>query len=335
MSESHIPVMLDEVLTHLAADDQSLDESVFIDGTFGNGGYTKALLASGARVVAIDRDPTAVLNGQKLVDESCGALTLIEGCFGELDCHARSAGFDKVDGVVLDIGVSSMQLDQAERGFSFRFDGPLDMRMEKKGLSAFDVVNTYKKSELQRIIASLGEEKKAGYIAHEIIKAREEGPIETTLALANIAEFAIGRRHDDKIHPATRTFQALRIYVNRELEELAKALMAAERILREGGRLVVVSFHSLEDRIVKRFLKERSKTASGGSRYLPEVDVMSPTFREITKKTLVAKTHEAEKNPRARSAKLRSAIRLGGSSHPLDMKALGVPLFPFSSGGIS
>ena len=331
--QSHIPVMLDEVLTHLAPVGGTLEGGTYIDGTFGNGGYSRAILAAGGQVIGVDRDPTAITKGAALVDEADGALSLVEGRFGELDDHARALGIEKVDGVVLDIGVSSMQLDQAERGFSFRHDGPLDMRMEMAGPSAADVVNTFKKSDLQRIIATLGEEKKAGYVAHAIVNARNEAPIKTTAALAAIAEFAVGKKHDDKIHPATRTFQALRIFVNRELEELGRALMAAENILREGGRLVVVTFHSLEDRIVKRFLRDRAKLSGGGSRHMTQVDVSAPTFKELTRRALGASDAESKINPRARSAKLRAALRLDAEPRALDMRALGVPLLPFSLEG--
>lgn len=332
-AQPHIPVMLNEVLAHLVPVGGSFEGGVYIDGTFGNGGYSRAILSAGGRVIGVDRDPSAIANGAALVDEVGGALTLVKGWFGDLDHHARALGFEKVDGVVLDIGVSSMQLDQAERGFSFRHDGPLDMRMEMAGPSAADVVNTFKKSDLQRIIATLGEEKKAGYVAHAIVNARAEAPIKTTAALAAIAEFAVGKKHDDKIHPATRTFQALRIFVNRELEELARALVAAENILREGGRLVVVTFHSLEDRIVKRFLRDRSKLSGGGSRHMPVVDVGAPTFEELTRRALAAGDEESHINPRARSAKLRAALRLDAQPRALDMRALGVPLLPFSLEG--
>ncbi|MEP3673305.1 MAG: 16S rRNA (cytosine(1402)-N(4))-methyltransferase RsmH [Hyphomicrobiales bacterium] len=331
--QPHIPVMLDEVLAHLAPIGGSLAGGTYIDGTFGNGGYSRAILDAGGQVIGVDRDPTAIANGASLIDEAKGALSLVEGRFGDLDDHARSLGFEKVDGVVLDIGVSSMQIDQAERGFSFRHDGPLDMRMEMAGPSAADVVNTFKKSDLQRIIATLGEEKKAGYVAHAIVTARKEAPIKTTAGLAAIAEFAVGKKHDDKIHPATRTFQALRIFVNRELEELGRALVAAENILREGGRLVVVTFHSLEDRIVKRFLRDRAKISGGGSRHMPVVDVATPTFKEMTRRALTAGEAESQINPRARSAKLRAALRLDAQPRALDMRALGVPLLPFSLEG--
>lgn len=331
--EPHIPVMLPEVLSHLRPAEGSLNGGDYIDGTFGNGGYTKAILKAGGRVIAIDRDPTAIEKGRLLEGDAAGDLTLVQGRFGDLDRHAQELGHDKVDGVVLDVGVSSMQLDQAERGFSFRHDGPLDMRMEMAGPSAADVVNTFKKSDLQRIISVLGEEKKAGYVAHAIVAARDDAPILTTSALAAIAEDAVGRKQGDKIHPATRTFQALRIFVNRELEELARALVAAENILRVGGRLVVVAFHSLEDRIVKRFLRDRSKTTGGGSRHMPAVDVAEPTFEELTRRAISASESEAVLNPRARSAKLRAALRLDGVPRSLDMRALGMPVLPVSLEG--
>ena len=328
--QPHIPVMLDEVVAYLK-EVGDLKGLRIVDGTFGNGGYTRALLDAGAEVIAIDRDPNAIAAGQALVAESEGRLTLVEGRFGDLDQHVRDLGFDHVDGVVLDVGVSSMQLDQAERGFSFREDGPLDMRMEQAGLSAADVVNTFSKSDLQRVISVLGEEKKAGYVAHAIVTAREEAPIDTTAKLAAIAEHAVGKRHDDKIHPATRTFQALRIFVNRELQELARALKAAEAVLGEGGSLVVVAFHSLEDRIVKKFLADRSKVSGGGSRHMPAVEVEAPTFSLSNRRVHTPSVDEISRNARARSAKLRAAIRLNGAPRSLDMASVGVaPLSQYS-----
>ncbi|TIT34947.1 MAG: 16S rRNA (cytosine(1402)-N(4))-methyltransferase RsmH, partial [Mesorhizobium sp.] len=240
----HIPVLLAEVLEALSPKAGDL----IVDGTFGAGGYTRAILASGASVVAIDRDPDAIAAGRSLEQQSGGSLTLVQAPFSMLDEHVESA-----DGVVLDIGVSSMQLDQAERGFSFRADGPLDMRMAQAGLSAADVVNSFKAGDLARIFGFLGEERHAGRIARMIESRREKRPFERTLDLADAIETHIGRAPKDKIHPATRVFQALRIFVNDELGELAKALFAAERALKPGGRLAVVTFHSLEDRIVKRF----------------------------------------------------------------------------------
>jgi 16S rRNA (cytosine1402-N4)-methyltransferase len=295
----HIPVLLDEVLAALSPQAGAM----IVDGTFGAGGYTRALLAAGARVVAIDRDPEAIAAGAALAEEADGKLRIVQGAFSELDDIAG----DKVDGVVLDIGVSSMQLDEAERGFSFRADGPLDMRMSGKGMSAADVVNTFKVADLARIIGIYGEERHAGRIARMIERKRDERPFTRTAQLADAIEATIGRNPKDRIDPATRTFQALRIFVNDELGQLVMGLQAAERALKPGGRLAVVTFHSLEDRIVKRFLAERSGKASG-SRHQPAVTAVPARFENIAK---VVEASEAEiaTNPRARTAKLRSAVR--------------------------
>ncbi|PZO78990.1 MAG: 16S rRNA (cytosine(1402)-N(4))-methyltransferase [Mesorhizobium amorphae] len=294
----HAPVMLAEVLDALAAE----PGQTIIDGTFGAGGYTSALLDQGADVVAFDRDPDAIRDGQPLVARSGGRLRLVHARFSELD----QAGV-QADGVVLDIGVSSMQLDQADRGFSFRFDGPLDMRMAQAGPSAADVVNRFKPEDLARIFGLLGEERHAGRIARMIAARRDERPFERTLQLADTIEALVGRKPGDKIHPATRVFQALRIYVNDELGELAGALEAAERVLKPGGRLVVVSFHSLEDRLVKRFIADRA-TAPAGSRHMPATTSAVPTFQSGGKAVAPGEAEVVE-NPRARSAKLRLAIR--------------------------
>ena len=242
--------MLSEVMAQLAP----RPGETFIDGTFGAGGYTSALLDTGVRVMAIDRDPIAIAAGRDLEAASGDRLKLVQGRFSDLEAFAETFGFAPAAGVVFDIGVSSMQIDSPERGFSFRHDGPLNMRMEIGGISAADVVNRAPVKALATIIAVLGEEKRAGRIARAIDAARREGPITGTRQLAGIVETAAGARGLQRIHPATRTFQALRIFINRELEEIAMALAAAEAILKEGGRLVVVAFHSLEDRIVKRFL---------------------------------------------------------------------------------
>lgn len=316
----HIPVMLDEVIAALAP----AAGETHVDGTFGAGGYTRAILAGGAGVIAIDRDPTAIAAGAALVAASAGRLTLVEGRFGELDQHVAALGRAPVDGVVLDIGVSSMQLDRAERGFSFRTDGPLDMRMGSDGPTAADVVNTSSERELARIFWLYGEEKRANALARAIVQDRDAAPFLTTRALADLCGRVVGGRPGD-IHPATRAFQALRIHVNGELDELADALAAAERVLAEGGRLVVVTFHSLEDRIVKRFLADRSRERAGGSRHAPETDIAAPTFRLALKGSLAASDAEARANPRARSAKLRAAIRTGAPARRLDRAALGVP----------
>ncbi|HOV04107.1 MAG TPA: 16S rRNA (cytosine(1402)-N(4))-methyltransferase RsmH [Kaistiaceae bacterium] len=317
----HVPVMLEEVLHFLAP----ARGGFVIDGTFGAGGYTRALLSAGADVLAIDRDPDAIARGAALVAKANGRLCLLHGRFSELDAHARGIGRSGADGVVLDIGVSSMQIDEAERGFSFRFDGPLDMRMERSGPSAADVVNEMPERDLARLIALFGEEKKSGYVARAIATRRAERPFETTADLADVVGRAVGRRFDDTIDPATRTFQALRIYVNAELDELAEALGAAERILKPGGRLVVVSFHSLEDRIVKRFLADRSRTHPGGSRHMPEANLPPATFTLLAKGAETPGEAECAANPRARSARLRAAVRTDAPARAIDMAALGVP----------
>jgi 16S rRNA (cytosine1402-N4)-methyltransferase len=282
---------------------------IYIDGTYGAGGYTRLILeaAAGARVIGIDRDQSAVARGADLVEASGGRLTLIEDRFSNLDGVARDCGAEQVDGIVLDIGVSSMQLDQPERGFSFRFDGPLDMRMGGDGPSATDIVATASERDLADIIYRLGEERHSRSVARAIVKARAEAPIRTTARLAAIVASAV-RAKPNEIHPATRTFQALRIFINDELGELAAALLAAERVLKPGGRLAVVSFHSLEDRIVKSYLASRGETRAG-SRHLPDVARNEARFLTLTKKPVVADDEEVARNPRARSAKLRAAER--------------------------
>ena len=315
----HIPVLLDEVIAALAP----VEGAAIIDGTFGAGGYTRALLARGASVVAIDRDPDAIAAGRELEAQSGARLRLVQGTFSRLDEYAAEA-----DGVVLDIGVSSMQLDQAERGFSFRADGPLDMRMAKAGMTAADVVNRFKAGDLARIFGFLGEERHAGRIARMIEKRAAARPFTRTRELAEAIETLVGRNPKDKIHPATRAFQALRIFVNDELGELTRALFAAERVLKPGGRLAVVTFHSLEDRIVKRFLADRSGRA-GGSRHLPEVHVEPATF-EKPAGAIPVSDEEAARNPRARSAKLRSAMRTPAAARAADHSIFGLPKLPGS-----
>ena len=319
----HIPVLGRPALDFLNVK----DGGVYLDGTFGAGGYTRGILdtAAACTVIATDRDPSAVARGADLVSQSQGRLTLVEARFSDLDRVAREAGHAAIDGVVLDIGVSSMQLDQAERGFSFRLDGPLDMRMAATGPSAADVVNTADERDLANIIYILGEERHSRAVARAIVRARAETPLVTTKALADLVASVVRSKPGD-IHPATRTFQGLRIFVNDELGELARALGAAERILKPEGRLVVVSFHSLEDRIVKSFLTGRAETR-GGSRHAPEVQRPEPTFRVLTKRPVTATDDEIASNPRARSAKLRAAARTEAPARAHDADEL-LPRLP-------
>jgi len=306
----HIPVLGAPALEYLNVRDGGL----YIDGTFGAGGYSRAILAAAdCKVIGIDRDRTAIALGADLVEQAGGRLTLVEDRFSNLDTVAHECGHEQVDGIVLDVGVSSMQLDQAQRGFSFRLDGPLDMRMSGEGLSAADVVNAAGERDLANIIYILGEERFSRGIARAIVKARAATPVATTRALADIVASVV-RAKPHEIHPATRTFQALRIFVNDELGELAGALIAAERVLKPGGRLVVVAFHSLEDRIVKSFLAARSETR-GGSRHAPEVKRAAPSFTVLTKRPIVADDGEIARNPRARSAKLRAGERTDAPPH--------------------
>ncbi len=325
----HEPVMLPEVLSALAA----RDGGVYVDGTFGAGGYTRGILeAADTRVIAIDRDPSAVEAGQALVDEAKGRLAIVAGCFGDMDAlvppQLEAFGVSSPSGIALDLGVSSMQLDQADRGFSFRADGPLDMRMAgaaSDGPSAADVVNTYEPDDLAQIFRVLGEERHAGRVAKTIARRRDETPFTRTADLAEVVAGAVGGK-PRRIHPATRVFQALRIYVNDELGELARGLIAAEHLLAEGGRLAIVSFHSLEDRIVKRFLAARTGATPNPSRHMPEThDGPAPSFRLVLRKAQAAGDTEIARNPRARSAKLRAAERTGAPMHVADMASLGLP----------
>ncbi len=317
---AHIPVLLGPVLAALAP----VAGGTFLDGTFGAGGYSRALLEAGAgRVIALDRDPTAIAAGQELA-ASDPRLTLVEAEFAALDEAADGA---PLDGVALDIGVSSMQLDRAERGFSFLRDGPLDMRMSASGPSAADLVNGGSEALLADVIFLLGEERAARRIARAIVKARAEAPVTRTLALAEVVAGVLPRPKPGQPHAATRTFQALRIAVNDELGQLAAALAAAERALAPGGRLAVVTFHSLEDRIVKRYLQAASGRGGGGSRHLPEQAVETPRFARPAP-PVVPDAAEIAANPRARSARLRAAKRLDAPARALPPAVLGLPEIP-------
>jgi 16S rRNA (cytosine1402-N4)-methyltransferase len=320
----HIPVMLSEVLAAL----EPKDGEIIVDGTFGAGGYTEALLeAANCKVIAIDRDPEAFRLSAALVERYPNRLVTVHARFSEMVDIAAHEAVGAVSGVVLDLGVSSMQLDEAERGFSFMKEGPLDMRMSRHGQTAADVVNTLPEQELAEIIGKLGEERRARTIAKAIVARRADTPILTTSELAEIVARVLGRKRDETKHPATRTFQALRLYLNDELGELARGLSAAERLLKAGGRLVVVTFHSLEDRIVKRFFAGRSIPPSQPSRHLPksESETFAPSFRLLNRRPLEPNQREIAANPRARSARLRAAERTASPAHPLDLAALGVP----------
>ncbi len=303
---THIPVLLEPVVEALAP----TDGRVYIDGTYGGGGYSRAVMAvADCTVLAVDRDPDAM---QRAWDHAGKdpRLKPAPGRFGELDLAARAAGHEYVDGVMLDLGVSSYQIDQAERGFSFMRDGPLDMRMEQRGPSAADAVNLLSEKDLASIFHFYGEEPASRRIAKFIVKRRDEEKFTRTLDLANLIESSVGGRRGKKTHPATRVFQALRLYVNDELGELVRALVASEEIITSGGRLVVVTFHSLEDRIVKTFLRERGGAMGGGSRHAPEAPAgKSPTFELVARKAIDPTDEEVAGNPRSRSSKLRWAIR--------------------------
>lgn len=311
----HTPVLLAEVIDVLDPKDGGL----YVDGTFGAGGYSRAILAAAdCAVIGIDRDPSAIARGQGMLDDFPGRLTLIQGCFGDMEELLAAHGVAAVDGIALDIGVSSMQIDEPERGFSFSKDGPLDMRMGGEGQSAADVVNLFEEEDLRQIISVYGEERRARLVARAIVEAREEKPFTRTGEFSELLEKTIFRRPQDKIHVATRTFQGLRIYVNDELGELIRALEASERLLKPTGRLAVVAFHSLEDRIVKRFLASRSGRTGGQSRHMPLSDEgkRAPTFELLQRKVVKAGSAEVDENPRARSARLRGAVRAQGAPWP-------------------
>lgn len=303
---AHAPVLLAEVVAALAPK----TDGIYIDGTFGRGGYSRAILdAAPVRVIGIDRDQTAIDAGQALARSYDGRLTVLLGRFGTMAELMQAQGIATVAGVTLDLGVSSPQIDEPSRGFSFRFDGPLDMRMGQDGPTAADIVNETDEAELANIIYQLGEERLSRRVARAIVEARAAKPIERTSELAEIVRKVVPKSRD-LIDPATRTFQALRLHVNDELGELDRGLSAAEALLEPGGRLAIVSFHSLEDRPVKNFLRDRSSEHAGYSRHMPGAPARRPaTFRLISKKAIAPSAAEIAANPRARSAKLRVAER--------------------------
>ncbi|TMV07908.1 16S rRNA (cytosine(1402)-N(4))-methyltransferase RsmH [Ruegeria sediminis] len=312
----HIPVLLRPLLAAVAP-----VSGVWLDGTFGAGGYARGLLDAGAdRVIGVDRDPLAFEMAASWAGDYGDRLVMQPGVFSRMDDYAQD-----LDGVVLDLGVSSMQLDQAERGFSFMKEGPLDMRMSQEGPSAADLVNTASEAQLADILFHYGEERASRRIAKAIVKARAEEPITTTLRLTEIIEGCLPRAKPGQSHPATRSFQALRIAVNREYEELFEGLMAAERALRPGGQLAVVTFHSIEDRMVKRFLQARAGKTGRGSRHAPELQEDKPQFTLKTRKAIGPDAQELAENPRARSAKLRVAIRTDAPAGAVDPRAIGMP----------
>ncbi len=309
----HVPVLLEAILSRVAP-----VEGVWIDGTLGAGGYTRGLLEAGAaRVVGIDRDPLAISMAGEWGAAYGDRLRVVQARFSEMDAQIEGA-----DGVVLDLGVSSMQLDQAERGFSFQKDGPLDMRMGQAGRSAGDIVNEASEEMLADILYLFGEERASRRIARAIVKAR---PLETTLELADVVSGCLPRAKPGQAHPATRSFQALRIAVNEEYAELVDGLEAAERVLRPGGQLAVVTFHSVEDRIVKRFLQAKADAGGGGSRHGPQEAAREPQFELKSRKAVAPSAEEVAANPRARSAKLRLAIRTAAAHEAVDRRGLGMP----------
>lgn len=302
----HRSVLLEEVIEAL----EPAPGRLILDGTFGAGGYSRAFLERGAEVIAFDRDPTVRPHAERLSADFGGRFRLVERRFSEMEEGLSEAGHDACDGVALDIGVSSMQLDRAERGFSFQKDGPLDMRMGDEGPTAADLVNTLDHGPLAHLLREYGEERQSGRIATAILRRRAEQAFERTLDLAEVIEKALGGRRGAPVHPATRSFQALRIAVNDELGELEAGLAAAERVLKPGGRLAVVTFHSLEDRVVKRFLAERSGRTGAASRHLPpQASGPAPSFEPIGKGSVEPSDAEVAANPRARSARLRAALR--------------------------
>ena len=317
VSSPHIPVLLSAILKAV-----SPVTGVWLDGTFGAGGYTRGLLDAGAeRVIAVDRDPLAFEMAAEWADAYGARLVQQQGTFSKLDDYGA-----ELDGVVLDLGVSSMQLDQAERGFSFMRDGPLDMRMSQQGKSAADIVNEASEDVLANILFQYGEERASRRISKAIVRSRADAPFTSTLQLAEVIEGCLPRAKPGQSHPATRSFQALRIAVNNEYGELHQGLMAAERALKAGGRLAVVTFHSVEDRMVKRFLTARAGAGGNANRYAPEVQRAAPAFEIVNRKAIPADAREIEANPRARSAKLRVATRTDAPAASIEPKALGMPV---------
>lgn len=313
----HVPVLIEPLIEAV-----SPVCGVWLDGTLGAGGYARALLEAGAdKVIGVDRDPLALDMAQSWAGDYGDRLELVQGTFSQMDSYGSD-----LDGVVLDLGVSSMQLDQAQRGFSFQKDGPLDMRMSQDGASAADLVNSLPEAELADILYLYGEERASRRIARAIVKKRAEVPIVTTMQLAEIIEKCLPRPKPGQAHPATRSFQAIRIAVNDEYGELVEGLQAAERALTPGGHLAVVTFHSIEDRMVKRFLQAKSGGGGQGSRHAPQIVREAPQFRLRTRKAIVADAEELAMNPRARSAKLRVATRTDAAPAPVDRKSIGMPL---------
>ena len=313
-TDPHIPVLIRPLIRAV-----SPVSGVWLDGTFGAGGYTRALLEAGAdKVIGVDRDPLAFEMAKPWIGDFGDRIEFVQGTFSEMDQYAQN-----LDGVVLDLGVSSMQLDLAERGFSFMKEGPLDMRMSQSGTSAADLCNELDEEELADIIYLYGEERASRRIAKAIVKAR---PLTTTLQLAKIVESCLPRPKPGQSHPATRTFQALRIAVNDEYGQLAEGLMAAERALKPGGLLAVVTFHSVEDRMTKRFFQSRSGRTANANRYAPELAQDKPAFEMVEKKAIGPDQQELTENPRSRSAKLRVARRTDAPSGDMDRKALGMPM---------
>jgi 16S rRNA (cytosine1402-N4)-methyltransferase len=313
----HVPVLIGPLIAAAAP-----ISGIWLDGTLGAGGYARALLEAGAaKVIGVDRDPSALEMAAGWAASYGGRVELVEGVFSRLDEYAGD-----LDGVVLDLGVSSMQLDQAQRGFSFMRDGPLDMRMSQGGPTAADLVNTVEEGELADILYLYGEERASRRIAKSIVRRRAELPIVSTLQLAEIVEKCLPRSKPGQAHAATRSFQAIRIAVNDEYGELIGGLEAAERALKPGGALALVTFHSIEDRMVKRFLQDRADGGGGGSRHAPEQATQPRQFMQVSRKAITADKAELAANPRSRSAKLRIAIRTDAAPGVTDRKALGMPL---------